>query len=104
LLPRPAQLRSTFHDTLYRLRRALGGKEWISFEKGHYAFNRSLSYSYDVEVFEEHLSEARRARSEAPDRAIRCLQEASALYGGDFLEDSADGEWAMARQEELRRA
>ena len=24
-----SQLRSSFHDTLYRLRRALGGKEWI---------------------------------------------------------------------------
>jgi two-component SAPR family response regulator len=29
-----AQLRSSFHDTLYRLRRALGGKEWISFREG----------------------------------------------------------------------
>ena len=28
-----AQLRSSFHDTVFRLRRALGGKEWIVFEK-----------------------------------------------------------------------
>ncbi len=97
------QLRSSFHDTVYRLRRALGGKEWIVFRKGRYALNRSLAYSFDVEAFEENLSEARRLRSEAPEQAIRHLQEVAGLYGGDFLEDSADGEWATARQEELQR-
>jgi hypothetical protein len=65
-----SQLRSSFHDTLYRLRQALRGKEWISFEKGRYAFGRSLSYSYDVEVFERKLLEARSVRSEEPKRAI----------------------------------
>ncbi len=100
-----SHLRSSLHDTLYRLRWALGGKEWISFEKRRYAFGRSLSYSYDVEAFEGHLSEARRVQSEAPERAIGHLQEAVGLYGGDFLEDLAvEGEWAYARQEELRRS
>jgi predicted ATPase/DNA-binding SARP family transcriptional activator len=99
-----AQLRRSFHDTLYRLRRALGGKEWISFEKGRYAFGRSLAYSYDVEDFEENVSEARRVRSEAPERAIKLLQVAAGLYGGDYLEDlPVEGEWAFGRQEELRR-
>ena len=98
-----AQLRSSFHDTLYRLRRALGGKPWISFEKSRYAFGRSLPYSYDVEAFEENLAEARRVQAEAPDRAIQHLQQAAGLYGGDFLE-GFDAEWAMVRQEELRHA
>jgi DNA-binding SARP family transcriptional activator len=98
-----AQLRSSFHDTVYRLRRALGAKEWVSFEKGRYTLNRSLPYSFDVEAFEENLSEARRLHSEAPEQAIRHLQKATGLYGGDFLEDSAVSEWAMDRQEELRR-
>jgi two-component SAPR family response regulator len=97
------QLRSSFHDAVYRLRRALGGKEWISFEKGRYAFNRSLNYFFDVEDFEENLSEAQRLRLEAPEQAIRHLKEAVGLYGGDFLEDSADNEWATERQEELSR-
>ena len=97
------QLRSSFHDTVYRLRRALGGKEWILFEKGRYAFDRSLGYSFDVEAFEGNLSEARRLKDEAPERAIHHLQKATGLYGGDFLEDSADGEWATVRQEELGR-
>jgi DNA-binding SARP family transcriptional activator len=100
-----SQLRSSFHDTVYRLRRALGAKEWIAFEKGRYTFERSLPYYYDVEAFEGNLAEARRVRSEAPERAIEHLREAAGLYRGDFLEDLAvEGEWAYARQEELRRA
>ncbi len=98
-----AQLRSSFHDTVYRLRRALGGKEWISFKKGRYNFDRSLSYSYDVEAFEENVTEGRRLQTESPDLAIQHLQEAAELYAGDFLEDFADSEWAFTRQDELRR-
>jgi DNA-binding SARP family transcriptional activator len=98
-----AQLRSSFHDTVFRLRRALGGKDWIVFEKRRYAFDRSLSYSYDVEELEKNLSEAHRHGAEAPERAIEHLQEAARLYGGDFLEDIAQSEWALERQTELRR-
>ena len=99
-----SQLRSSFHETLYRLRRALGGKEWISFRKGRYAFGGSLPYYY-VEAYERDLDEARRLRDEAPEQAIRHLRAAADLYGGDFLEDVApQGDWAMERQEELRRA
>ena len=98
-----SQLRSSFHDTVYRLRRALGAKEWIVFRKRRYAFDRTLSYSYDVEKFEENVSEALRLRSEAPEMAIAHLQEAADLYGGDFLEDMAQSEWTLERQEDLRR-
>ena len=98
-----AQLRSSFHDTVFRLRRALGGKEWVVFGKRRYAFGRSLDYSYDVEAFEENVSEARRLRAEAADQAIRHLQEAAGLYRGDFLEDIAQSEWTLERQDELRR-
>ena len=99
-----AQLRSSFHDTVFRLRRALGGKEWVIFENRRYAFGRSLDYYYDVEAFQKNLSEASNLRYEAPDQAIRYLQEATGLYRGDFLEDIAQSEWALERQEELRRA
>lgn len=99
-----SQLRSSFHDTLYRLRQALGAKEWITFHKGRYSFNRSLPFFFDVEAFEERLSEARRVHAQAPDQAIEYLQNATELYGGDFLEDFAESEWAMARQQELRRS
>ncbi len=98
-----ARLRSSFHDTVFRLRRALGAKEWIAFRKGRYAFENSLSYSFDVEDFEKNVLEASRLRSESPELAVERLQEAADIYGGDFLEDLAGGEWALERQEELRR-
>jgi two-component SAPR family response regulator len=99
-----SRLRSSFHDTVFRLRRALRGKEWVSFRKGRYAFGGSLPYYYDVQAYERDLDEARRLRDEAPEQAILHLQKAASRYGGDFLEDLAvEGEWAMERQEELRR-
>jgi two-component SAPR family response regulator len=99
-----SQLRSIFHDTLYRLRRALGAKGWVSYRKGRYAFERSLPHYYDVEAFEKNLSEAGKVYPEAPDLATSLLQGAVNLYEGDFLEDLASGEWVVMRQEELRRA
>ena len=99
-----AQLRSSFHDTVFRLRRALGAKEWVLFEKRRYAFGRELGYTYDVESFQENIAAARRMRGEAPEEAIGHLREARELYGGDFLEDVAPSEWMLERQEELRRA
>jgi predicted ATPase/DNA-binding SARP family transcriptional activator len=99
-----SQLRSSLHRTLHHLRKALGGPEWISFEKGRYSFNRSLEYFYDVANFETKLSAARKVEAKAPARAISLLQEALELYGGDFLEDlTVEGEWALSRQEELMR-
>jgi non-specific serine/threonine protein kinase len=99
----PSQLRSTFHNVLHHLRQALGRPEWVLFEKGRYAFNRSLNYFYDVEAFESKLAQARRVEDEAPAQAISHLKEAVELYGGDFLQDCAESEWAFVRQEELRR-
>lgn len=98
----PDRLRRSFHDALYHLRRALGRPEWIIFENGRYAFNRSLDYFFDVEAFETELE---RARHSVGAQAIIRLEEAVELYGGDFLEDLVvEGEWAQIRREELRRA
>jgi DNA-binding SARP family transcriptional activator len=66
-----SQLRSSFHDTVFRLRRALGSKEWVEFEKRRYAFGSSMEYFYDVESFEENVTAGRRLREEAPERAIQ---------------------------------
>jgi two-component SAPR family response regulator len=99
-----SQLRSSFHDTVFRLRRALGAKEWVVFDKRRYGFGRSLEHFYDVQSFEENIDAGRGLRWEAPERAIGHLQEASELYRGDFLEDIAQSEWILERQDELRRA
>ena len=98
-----SQLRKSFHDVLYRLRRALGAEKWVVFENGRYAFDRSLGYFFDVEAFESELAEARRLKDEAPEQAIHRLRGAIEVYGGDFLEDFLDSDWHLIRQEVLRR-
>jgi len=101
----PAQLRGSLHDALYHLRGALGDKAWIVHRQGRYAFERSLDYFFDVEAFEKSFAEARSVGSESPGQAIRHLQDAADLYTGDYLEDMVvQGEWAVEREEELRRA
>ncbi len=97
------QLRNNLGITLYHLRRVLGNPHWILFEDEVYRFNRALNYEYDVEVFEVNLVQSSRAQTQAPDRAIALLQEAVALYHGDFAEDILDGDWFLLRREELRR-
>ena len=99
----PAHLRSAFHVTLYRLRRALGVNDCVLYEDDQYMFNRRLDYSYDVEEFEALLAQAEQARSSRPQEAEACLQRAVALYRGEFLEDMAftGEEWSSLRREEL---
>jgi predicted ATPase/DNA-binding SARP family transcriptional activator len=100
----PSRLRRAFHNALYYLRQALGQQEWVVFERGRYTFNHSLGHWFDVEAFEWNRAEAWRLKTEAPGEAVRHLEEAVALYKGDFLEGSPGGEWVLARQDELRRA
>lgn len=104
----PAQLRSAFHRTLHYLRRALGKAEWVLFENDTYTLNRALGYWFDVQAFEANLADARRALKSGVTPAARAkiaqhLEEAVALYRGDFLADVDVGEWAIFQREELRR-
>lgn len=97
----PGTLRNSFHATLHALRRALGRPDRIVFRGGRYAFNRSLSYGYDLERFEAALSTAADATDEA---AVPALLSAAQAYGGDFLPDLEGAAWVEVRRAELRRA
>ena len=102
----PAQLRNSFHVVLHHLRRALGRPEWVAFENDRYRFDRSLAHAYDVDSFVTLLERADQLRREGAHRdpeAIAALEEAVALYRGDFLEGALFGDWVMERQDELRR-
>jgi predicted ATPase/DNA-binding SARP family transcriptional activator len=99
----PAQLRNSLSTTLYHLRRVLGQTDWIIFDGDEYRFNRARACWFDVEVFEDQLTQAARMRSSAPDRAIAVLQTALNLYQGDYVEDLLEGEWFLLHREELRR-
>src|SRR6185437_12798891 len=96
------QLGNALHTALRGLRRALGDPEWVQYADGRYAFNRSRPLDCDVDTFEQALAAAGGAQPAAA--ALPHLQRAVAAYGGDFLADSAAGDWAQARRDELRRA
>jgi DNA-binding SARP family transcriptional activator len=96
----PAQLRSNFHRTLHHIRQALGHVDWVVRDQAGYAFNRALPYWYDVEAFEAHLHAARQSEHTDTSGAIRHLEQAIALYQGDFLQESA-GDWHLSCQRAL---
>ncbi len=100
-----SRLRSAFHVTVYRLRRALGVPDSILFEEDRYYFNQRLDYWYDVQEFERLLTRAEHVQERDADEYESLLTQAVALYRGDFLEDLlVSGEaWHVARTEELRK-
>jgi two-component SAPR family response regulator len=99
----PGKLRSTFHITIYRLRRALDPLETVVFEDDRYHFNRRLNYSFDVETFESLLTHAETLATTSPARTIELFSQAVDLYRGDFLEDyrSPHDEWRVLKANEL---
>ena len=101
----PGRLRSAFHVTLYRLRRALGVHDCVLYDNEQYMFNRQLDYWFDVEEFESLLTQAEQLLATRPQAAEDCAQRALALYKGPFLEGMSypNEEWYFWRREELDR-
>jgi DNA-binding SARP family transcriptional activator len=95
-----ARLRNSFHTTLHHLRRALGSPDWVIYQRGRYAFNRSLPYTFDVEAFLAGLARAH----EVPGEAVRCLTRAVDLYRGDFLADLPGEHWIDERRSGLQQS
>jgi LuxR family maltose regulon positive regulatory protein len=97
------KLRSTFHITIYRLRRALDPLDTVIFEDNRYHFNRRLNYTFDVETFEHLLVQAGAVATVNPSRTIELYSQAAELYRGDFLEDYASmhDEWRVIKANEL---
>ncbi|MGI8539843.1 MAG: AfsR/SARP family transcriptional regulator [Rubrobacteraceae bacterium] len=98
----PSQLRNSLHSALYRLRKALGQPNRIHFTGDRYAFDHTISHSFDVADFEEKVRHARECAEDDPGAAATLLEEAADLYRGDFLEGFSGGEWILFRQQELR--
>jgi predicted ATPase/DNA-binding SARP family transcriptional activator len=90
-----ARLRNNFHVTLHRLRKLLGGAEWISVENETYSIDRKL-VEFDVDVFETE------ARSAIRSGDLQRLTRAAKLYRGDFKQGPSSNEWQEERSDELR--
>jgi len=95
----PAQLKSRFKNTIYRLRKALQ-TDIVTFETDRYYFNRTVEYIYDAEQFEQIVQAARHSGS--PCETKRLYQNALTLYGGDYLPE-LDALWVVSERGRLHR-
>ena len=96
-----AKLRNNFHVTMHRLRKMLGGAEWVVAQGDRYSVDRSRGVEFDVETFEREAKAAMRAVGRNADASSR-LTRAVELYRGEFLANVAAGEWADDIRERLR--
>jgi len=90
----PAKLRNNFHVTVHRLRKSLGGSEWVLAQGDTYALKPGIDF--DAGTFERDAKAALRARDAA--RLVR----AAALYRGDFFANATNGEWHLEIRARLR--
>jgi LuxR family maltose regulon positive regulatory protein len=86
----PARLKVRFKINIHRLRKAVG-QEAVIFEGEHYSFNRSISYSWDREKFDEILRFARQDIPLVEKKAL--LERAVEIANGSYLAD-VDSDWA----------
>jgi predicted ATPase/DNA-binding SARP family transcriptional activator len=86
----PAKLRNNFHVTVHRLRKSLGGTEWVVVDGDMYALKPGIDF--DAATFE------RDARSRDVTRLTRAVE----LYRGDFFENATSGEWHLEIRDRLR--
>ena len=85
-----AQLRNNFHVTLHRLRKALGGADWVVLERERYRIDPELIEGFDVAAFEQAIKAGR-------------LEEGTALYRGDLLDGESVGDWSLEHRDRLQR-
>ena len=94
----PSRIKLRFKNDLYRVRRAIGN-EIILFKDDLYFFNRELDYGYDVQIFDQKISQAK-SENNLIER-IKILQAAVGMVRGPYLED-VYGAWVQAERERLR--
>jgi predicted ATPase/DNA-binding SARP family transcriptional activator len=89
------QVKNSFHVTLHRLRKLLGGSEAVMADGARYRV--ALPHEAQSRRFESDLNAALRGgRTEA-------LEAALALYHGDFLHGEDAGEWCLPIRAHLRQ-
>jgi len=96
----PGKVNSTFHSTMYRLRRAIP-RQFVIYDRDIdvYLIDSTAEYRYDVHRFEGILDEAGLSNREAAEDLYRRAIE---LWKGDYLAEFSS-EWCVAKREELRR-
>jgi DNA-binding SARP family transcriptional activator len=98
-----AQMRNNFHVTLHRLRKALGGANWVTLSAERYRIEERRIEQLDFTVFEREVAAARRGLRSEPDGATARLERALALYRGDFLEGEPVGDWHLEYRDRFQQ-
>jgi predicted ATPase/DNA-binding SARP family transcriptional activator len=100
-----AQVKNNFHVTLHHLRKALGGAEWIRFERGRYRVATEAGVTFDAAEFEARTTDALRQLKARPADAdaASALHEALALHRGGFLDGEPAGDWHLGLRDRLAR-
>jgi len=97
-----AQLRNSFHVTLHRLRKALGGSEWVTIEGERYRIDPALVADFDAGAFEREVRDARRAVEKEQQGASVALEKALSRYRGDFLDGEPVSDWHLEHRDRLQ--
>jgi DNA-binding SARP family transcriptional activator len=99
-----AQMRNNFHVTLHRLRKALGGANWVTLAGDRYRIDPSRIDEFDVAEFERDVADARRALvRDASVLATSHLERTLARYRGDFLDGEPVGDWHLEHRDRFQR-
>ncbi|HSE18833.1 MAG TPA: tetratricopeptide repeat protein, partial [Pyrinomonadaceae bacterium] len=93
-----------FHPTISHIRKALNSRQpfkqnFLIFRDGAYQLNQELSYSVDVEEFEQRIVEAEKAKREQDTAHQRAsLEAAHKIYRGEFMSGVYE-DWADERRQ-----
>lgn len=100
----PAQVKNNFHVTLHHLRKALGGSEWIRFDRGRYLVAPEWVL-FDATAFEATVVAALRTLRHTPAdaAAAAALSGALAQYRGHLLDEERVGDWHFELRDRLAR-
>jgi non-specific serine/threonine protein kinase len=85
-----AQVRNNFHVTLHRLRKTLGGTEWVSLAGERYRIDPTMIGEVDVHAFEREMAAG------DDERAV-------ARYRGHFLDGEPIGDWHLEHRDRFQR-
>ena len=94
------QVRNNFHVALHRLRKGLGGAQWVTHAADQFALNSSVTVEFDAATFERNVAAGVSRLKKDGDAAL--LESALVLYRGDFLEQEAAGDWHLELRDRLR--
>ena len=98
-----SQLRNNFHVTLHRLRRALGGTEWILLTNDRYRLDPASIEDFDVSAFERGITDARRSLKRQEDGSTAKLEQVLSLFRGDLLDGEPVNDWHLEHRDRLQR-